>query len=230
MGAHGAFLDKKRSGVPITMLTAYDYPTALAQDAAGLDVILVGDSVGTNVLGYQSEREVTLADIVHHTKAVRRGTRRAYVLSDLPFATYDTPDQALASARELVASGADGVKLEGALPDIVAPLVEAGIEVCGHLGLQPQTQTEKRVQGRTAEAARRLLAESLTVEQAGATMLVLELVPEEVAAAITRRLAIPTIGIGAGRHVDGQVLVVPDVLGITEREFRHNRRYGEGGG
>lgn len=209
------------------MLTCYDHPTAVALDEVGVDVLLVGDSVGTNVLGYSSETEVTLDDIAHHVGAVARGGRTAFVLADLPHGTYGAPEQALASAARLRAAGADGVKLEGPHLEVVARLTEAGHPVCGHLGLTPQTIEKKAVQGKTAEAARRILADARALEAHGAVMLVLELVPEELGRLITESLTIPTIGIGAGRFTSGQVLVIQDLLGITPRSFRHNKRYAE---
>lgn len=223
----GRFFDMKRRGEKIAVLTAYDAPTAQAEEDAGIDLILVGDSVGTNVLGYASEREVTLDDIAHHVRAVRRGAPDTPILADLPYATYDTPDMAVASARRLIAAGADMVKLEGFYPDIVRALVAGGIKVCGHLGLECQHHDEKRLKARTADEARRLEANAVAMAEAGLSLLVLELIPEPVATRITRALAIPTIGIGAGRQTDGQVLVITDVLGLTKVGFRHNRRFAE---
>ena len=221
------FLEMKRRGDKIAMLTAYDAPTARALAEAEIDIVLVGDSVGTNMLGYSGEREVTLADMVHHTAAVRRGAPQTFVISDLPWATYETPAQAVASARELVRAGADMVKFEGARPDVVAALVAEGVDVCCHLGLEPQNHLDKRLKGKTAADARQLVADAQALDEAGMAMLVLELVPEEVAEAITRVVEAPTIGIGAGAKTDGQVLVVVDALGVTEANFRHNRRYAE---
>jgi 3-methyl-2-oxobutanoate hydroxymethyltransferase len=222
------FADMKRKGEKIAMLTAYDAPQARAQEAAAIDVILVGDSVGVNILGYSSEREVTLDDMAHHTRAARRGAPDTFLISDMPFATYDTPEQALASARALVEAGADAVKFEGAYPQLVRVLIEAGIPVCGHLGYEPQTG-ERRVHGKTGEEARRILADARLLDEAGVFMMVLELVPLELAAAVTKSVKAATIGIGAGPETDGQVLVFPDVLGYIERNFRHNRRYAEVG-
>lgn len=223
-----SYLQKlKGNGERIVMVTGYDYPTAVLEEDAGVDVILVGDSLGTNLLGYRSEREVTLADMIHHTKAVRRGTENAYLLVDLPYRTYETPKQALASSAELIAAGADGVKLEGALPDIVRHLVLNGIEVCGHLGYLPQTADGPGLKAKTASTAVKLIEDSLALEEAGAGIIVYELIPEEVAKEATAKLRIPTIGIGAGRHVDGQVLICADLLGITPKNFIHNRKFRE---
>ncbi len=223
------FWDMKRQGRPIVMLTAYDAPTAKAEWQAGIDIILVGDSVGTNMLGYASEREVQLADICHHTRAVRRGAPQAFVLSDLPFATYETPEAALDNARALIQAGADMVKFEGLRPEIVRALVAANIPVCCHIGLEPQHHEDKKLKGRSASDALALIDAAYALDQAGMSMLILELVPEEVAAEITCRVVAPVIGIGAGRKTDGQVLVVTDLLGETGTNFRHNKRYAEAG-
>jgi 3-methyl-2-oxobutanoate hydroxymethyltransferase len=217
--------EKKRRGEKIVMLTAYDYPTALLEDEAGIDAILLGDSVGPNVLGYASEREVTLADIIHHLRAVRRGIQHAYLLADMPYGTYETAEQALENARSLLVHGADGVKLEGPLPHIVRHLSSHGIEVCSHLGYTPQTHEKPSFRGKTASEALQLVADARRLEQAGAGWIVFEMIPEEVARHATAQLRIPAIGIGAGRYTDGQVLVVLDLLGITATEFRHNKRY-----
>jgi 3-methyl-2-oxobutanoate hydroxymethyltransferase len=221
------FFQMKRQGQPITMLTAYDAPTARMEVAAGIDLILVGDSVGTNVLGYRDEREVTLHDILHHVRAVRRGAPEAAIVADLPYATYDTGDDAVANARQIIAAGANFVKFEGARLDIAAALREAGVAFSGHLGLEPQNHEEKRLKGKTAGAAQEILANAVALDKAGLSLLILELIPEELAAAITKAVAAPTIGIGAGRGTDGQVLVIPDLLGTTGANFRHNRRYAE---
>lgn len=223
------FLDMKRRGEPIAVLTAYDAPTARAEEAAGIDIILVGDSVGTNMLGYASEREVTLADMCHHVGAVRRGAPNTTLIGDLPYRTYDTIEIAIESSRRLIAAGADIVKFEGPQPEFVEALAGASIPVCCHLGLEPQHHDQKRIKGRRASEAARLLEDAITLDRAGMAMLVLELVPEEVAGSITKAIAAPTIGIGAGRQTDGQVLVITDVLGFTPENFRHNRRYAEVG-
>jgi len=223
------FLEKKRRGEKIVVITAYDAPTARIEAEAGVDIILVGDSVGMNVLGYAHEREVTLADMAHHIAAVRRGAPDVYIIGDLPYATYDTPEQAIANSIILRDAGADCVKFEGAQPDVVAALTAEGFDVCGHLGLESQHQDVKRRQGKTAEAAAKLFADALAADAAGQKLLVLELVPDELAGAISRAVRAATIGIGAGPLTDGQVLVVNDLAGVTTREFKHNRRYGEVG-
>jgi 3-methyl-2-oxobutanoate hydroxymethyltransferase len=217
--------EMKRRGEKIAMLTCYDYPTSVWEDEAGVDIVFVGDSVGTNVLGYESEKEVTLDDMIHHLKAVRRGVQRAYLLVDLPYLTYESPEDAVRNARSLISHGADGVKLEGFRPDIVSHLVQDGIQVCAHLGLNPQIHETKGLRAKTARAAESLISESVALQDAGAWLMVYELIPEEVAREATRRLSIPTIGIGAGRHTDGQVLIVSDMLGINDFDLRHVRKY-----
>lgn len=229
MRSAARFFEMKQKGEKIAMLTAYDAPTARAHAAGGVDVILVGDSVGTNMLGYASEREVQLADIAHHTRAVRRGAPDMFIISDLPYATYQSPEQALANARILVEAGADMVKFEGPLPEIVRAIKGAGIAVCCHLGLEPQNHEEKRLKGKTAAEARKLVEDARALDAAGMDMLVLEVIPEDVAEAATHAIKAPTIGIGGGRKTDGQVLVIVDVLGFTEANFRHNKRYAEVG-
>ncbi|MCI0467970.1 MAG: 3-methyl-2-oxobutanoate hydroxymethyltransferase [Beijerinckiaceae bacterium] len=223
------FRGMKRRGEPIAVLTGYDAPTAKAEEAAGVDIILVGDSVGTAILGYRSERDVTLSDMCHHVGAVRRGAPLTTIIADLPYRTYDTPENAVRSSRILAAAGANIVKFEGAQPEIVEALTGASIAVCCHLGLEPQHHDDKRVKGRTAAEAARLLRNAITLDRAGMAMLVLELVPEEAAARVTKLIGAPTIGIGAGRKTDGQVLVITDVLGFTPANYHHNRRYQEAG-
>ena len=220
------FADMKGRGEKIVVVTAYDAPTAQAVAEVGVDIILVGDSVGVNVLGYAHEREVTLADMRHHIAAVRRGAPEAYIIGDLPFATYETPAQALESAKVLREAGANCVKFEGARAELARTLKAADIDTCGHIGLESQHQEQKRRQGKTASAALKLLEDARALDAAGQDFLVLELIPEELAATISREIAAPTIGIGAGVQTDGQVLVVNDLAGVTRRDFKHNRRYG----
>ena len=229
MRSAARFFEMKRRGEKIAMLTAYDAPTARAEAAGGVDLILVGDSVGTNMLGYASEREVQLADIAHHTRAVRRGAPDMFIVSDLPWQTYRTPQEAVANAKILVEAGADMVKFEGPLPEIVRAIKGAGIAVCCHLGLEPQNHEEKRLKGKTAAEARKLVEDSRALDEAGMDMLVLEVIPEDVADVVTRAVKAPTIGIGGGRKTDGQVLVIVDVLGFTDANFKHNKRYAEVG-
>lgn len=208
----------KAAGRRVVCLTAGDYATARLLDEGGVDLVLAGDSLGMVLLGYQDTVEVTLAEMVHHTRAVRRGVKRAPVLGDLPFQTYATPQQAVASARALVQAGADGVKLEGGvamLPQVEA-ILAAGIPVVGHIGMLPQSVREEggyRRKGRTEAAAAGLLADARALDAAGVAALVLEGVVAAVAAAITRAVKCPTIGIGSGRDCDGQVLVTADLVG-----------------
>lgn len=215
---------KKNKGEPITMLTAYDYPTAVAVDKAGVDSILVGDSLGMVVLGYQNTLPVTMEDMLHHCKAVARGASYALLIGDMPFMSYQVSvEQAVANAgRFLQEAGMDAVKLEGGVEraDAVRQIVAAGIPVMGHLGLTPQSVHQLggwRSQGRTASAAKRLLEDALALEEAGAFSIVLESVPDRLAEYISQQLSIPTIGIGAGVGCDGQVLVTHDLLGLFDR-------------
>jgi 3-methyl-2-oxobutanoate hydroxymethyltransferase len=218
-------IQKKAEGTKVTMLTCYDYPTAVLEDAAGIDVIFVGDSVGTNMLGYTSETEVSMDDMIHHLKAVRRGVTNAYLLVDMPYKSYDTPELALRNARIFVENGADGVKLEGMQEEVIKYLVNNDIEVVGHLGLNPQFHERRAVQGKTIEEATKLIEGSIALEKCGVVALVLELVPEEIGKILSQRLAIPVIGIGAGRFCDGQVQIVNDILGIPARKYKHVKKY-----
>lgn len=211
----------KREKEPIAVITAYDYPSARHAEAAGADVLLVGDSLGNVVLGYDSTIPVTLDDMVHHAKAVARGAKRCFVVADMPFLTYHgSLDATLANAARLMQEGmARAVKLEGGgeIAGTVKALTAAGVPVMGHIGLTPQSVHRLGgyfVQGKTADKAAKLMDDAKRLEDAGAFAVVLELVPEEVAARITETLDIPTIGIGAGRYCDGQVLVFHDVLNI----------------
>ena len=215
---------KKERGEPIAMLTAYDYPTALSLDRAGVDAILVGDSLGMVVLGYENTLPVTMDEMIHHCKAVARGAKSALLVGDMPFLSYQVSvEEAVRNAgRFLQQGGMDAVKLEGGRErlDALRAIVGAGIPVMGHLGLTPQSVHALggfRPQGRTAPAARRLLEDALLLEGGGCFSLVLESVPARLAEWISRRLSIPTIGIGAGAGCDGQVLVTHDLLGIFER-------------
>jgi 3-methyl-2-oxobutanoate hydroxymethyltransferase len=219
-----ALRQKKERGEPIVMLTAYDYPTALAEDQAGVDVILVGDSLGMVVLGYENTLPVTMDEMLHHARAVSRGARSALLVGDLPFMSYQvSAEEALRNAgRFLQQGGMDAVKLEGGRERVeaVRAITGAGIPVMGHLGLTPQSIHQLggfRPQGRTASAAKHLLEDALLLEEAGCFSLVLESVPARLAELVSRRLAIPTIGIGAGVGCDGQVLVTHDLLGLFDR-------------
>jgi len=215
---------KKKRGEIITMLTAYDYPTALAVDKAGIDSILVGDSLGMVVLGYENTLPVTMEDMLHHCRAVSRGAKYALLIGDMPFMSYQTSvDKAVENAgRFLQEAGMDAVKLEGGreVVETVRAIVEAGIPVMGHIGLTPQTISKLggyKVQGKTVDSARRLLADALALEEAGCFSIVLEAVPAPVGKIVSQQLTIPTIGIGAGAGCDGQVLVFHDVLGLFDR-------------
>ena len=224
----------KRAGEAIACITAYDYPSARLIDQAQIPLILVGDSLGMVVLGHESTVPVTVDDILHHTRAVVRGAQRALVVADLPFMSYrvDATETLRNASRLLQEGGAQAVKLEGGadVADTVRRLVDGGIPVMGHIGLQPQSVNATggyRAQGRTRQAAGRLLADALALQDAGAFAIVLELVPTDVAGAITARLQIPTIGIGAGPECDGQIQVLTDVLGLGERMPRHSRQYAD---
>ena len=206
----------------ITCLTAYDYPTARLLDEAGVEVLLVGDSVGMVVLGHESTLPVTLEDMLHHTRAVRRGARRSLVVADMPYGSYhaETAESLRNAVRFVKEAGAEAVKIEGGERrlELISRLTEAEIPVMGHVGLTPQSVNALggyRVQGKTPDAAEQLLRDARAVEAAGAFAVVLEAVPRELAARITRDLRIPTIGIGAGPECDGQVLVLHDILGLT---------------
>lgn len=220
-------------GERIAMLTAYDHPTAELLDEAGIPAILVGDSLGQVLLGYDTTVRVTMEEMLHHTKAVVRGTRRALVVGDMPFLSYATPEEALHNAgRFLQEAGAQAVKIEGGVRSArtIETIVRAGIPVMGHIGLTPQAINaigKVRVQGKSRDQARALLADALAVQEAGAFSIVLELVPGQLAAAITERLRIPTIGIGAGAGCSGQVQVLTDLLGYDTWLPRHARRYAQ---
>ncbi len=216
--------EKKRRGEPITMVTAYDYPSALAVDRSGIDCILVGDSLAMVVLGLESTVSVTMEEMLHHCRAVRRGAQRAFLIGDMPFLSYqaDRAEAVRNAGRFLKEAGMDAVKLEGGreIAETVRAISDAGIPVVGHIGLTPQSAGKLggyRVQGRTAAAARRLLEDARILQESGVIMIVLEMVPDRVAEQISRRLDIPTIGIGAGPHCDGQVLVLHDLLGMFDR-------------
>ncbi|PRZ03245.1 ketopantoate hydroxymethyltransferase [Isoptericola sp. CG 20/1183] len=224
----------KERGEKITMLTAYDAATAAIMDAAGIDTLLVGDSIGNTMLGHATTLPVTLDDMVRAGRAVASVTQHAFVVVDLPFGTYEAgPEQALASAvRIMKETGASAVKLEGGRRSAaqIQAITSAGIPVVGHLGYTPQSENAlggPRVQGRGDDAAEELSQDALAVQEAGAVAVVLEMVPVEVAARITEFLAIPTIGIGAGPDVDGQVLVWTDMAGMTDWSPRFARRYAE---
>ena len=214
----------KQSGEKISMLTAYDYSTAAIMDEEGMDIILIGDSLGMVVLGYDSTLPVTMEDMIHHTKAVSRAVKRAMVIADMPFLSYHTSvqDGMYNAGRLMKEAGAHGVKLEGGqeVADVVRKITSSGIPLMGHLGLTPQSVHQLggyKVQGKDDKTARKLMEDARVLEEAGAFSLVLECVPAQLAGEISRALTIPTIGIGAGVECDGQVLVVNDMLGIFEK-------------
>ena len=214
----------KNEGKRITMLTAYDYPMALLEDRAGIDIILVGDSLAMTVLGYENTLPVTMDEMIHHTKAVTRGAKYALIIGDMPFMSYNTSERdAILNAGRFMKEGrADAVKLEGgaSVKDIVKAIVRAGIPVMGHIGLTPQAISMLggfKVQGRDAQAAQKIIDDARLLEDAGAFSVLFEAIPALIAKRITQCLKIPTIGIGAGPHCDGQVLVVHDILGLFDR-------------
>ena len=223
----------KELGEKITMLTAYDNPIAAILDACGIDIILVGDSLGNVILGYDDTIPVTMEDMLHHTKAVTRAARNTMVVGDMPFLSYQvSPEQALINAgRFLKEAGAQAVKLEGGreTADTVRKITAAGIPVMGHLGLRPQSINQIggwKVQGKKDDAAQHIMEDAKILEDAGAFSIVLELVPEKLAAAISKSLSIPTIGIGGGVYCDGQVLVVNDMLGMFDKFTpKHVKKY-----
>ncbi|HNA90112.1 MAG TPA: 3-methyl-2-oxobutanoate hydroxymethyltransferase [Anaerolineales bacterium] len=218
------FRQKKERGEPITMLTAYDYPTAMAVDKAGIDSILVGDSLAMVVLGYENTLPVTMEEMLHHARAVARGAKSALLVGDMPFMSYQVSvEEAVRNAgRFLQQGGMDAIKLEGGREraDAIRAITGAGIPVMGHIGLTPQSVHQLggfRAQGKTASAAKRLLEDAQALEEAGAFSLVLESVPARLAEVISKHISIPSIGIGAGTGCDGQVLVTHDLLGLFDR-------------
>ena len=213
------FREMKRRGEKITALTAYDYPTARLLDESGIDIILVGDSVGMVVLGYEDTTSVTLDEMKHHTRAVARAVKHALLVVDLPIHTYDTPAQAVATAKQLVDVGAQGVKLEGGLSHVpqIEAITRAGIPFMAHIGMLPQSVREEggyKLKGRTQTEAEALIRDAQAVEKAGAFSVVLEIVAKETAKQVTNAISIPTIGIGSGESCDGQILVTHDLIGL----------------
>jgi 3-methyl-2-oxobutanoate hydroxymethyltransferase len=228
----------KKKGVPITMLTAYDYPSAKLAEEADIDMILVGDSLGNVVLGYNSTIPVTLDDMVYHTRAVARGAEETFIVADMPFMTYHGDiDESLRGVRRLMQEGhAHAVKMEGGeeIAGTVKRIVQSGVPVLGHIGLTPQSVNQiggYRIQGKDAQDAQRLMNDAQALEAAGAFAIVLELVTEEAAAEISKALSIPTIGIGAGRYCDGQVLVFHDLIKYASpyRDKRFVKTYADVG-
>mgnify|MGYP001818171408 CR=1 FL=1 len=218
----------KSSGEKIVCLTAYDFTSGAICDAAGADLILVGDSVGNVVLGYETTVPVSLEEIAHHTEATRRAVKNALLVADLPFGSYQvSPEQAVESSIYLMKAGAEAVKLEGAYTEAIAAINKAGIPVMGHVGFTPQSVNSFggfKVQGRGNDA-KRVREEACQIQEAGAFGIVLELVPAELAQKVTAELDVPTIGIGAGPHCDGQIQVFHDVVGLSEETFKHAKDY-----
>ena len=213
------FRQMKLRGEKITALTAYDYPTARLLDETGIDIILVGDSLGMVVLGYQDTTRVTLEQMLHHTRAVARGVKQAALVADMPIHTYDTPAQAVANATKFVGAGAEAVKLEGGVTHVgqIEAITAAGIPFMAHIGMLPQSVRKEggyKIKGRTQSEAAALLSDARAVEKAGAFSVVLEIVLADVAKQITNSIGIPTIGIGSGEHCDGQILVTHDLIGL----------------
>jgi 3-methyl-2-oxobutanoate hydroxymethyltransferase len=228
-----ALIERKASGEKIVAVTAYDYPTALLVDSVGIDLVLVGDSVGNVVLGYENTLPVTMDEMVHHVKAVRRGIKRAMLVADMPFMSYQTSvEDALRNAGRFVKEGgAEAVKVEGAGPvvEIVRAIVDIGIPVLGHIGFTPQWILQfggPKAYGRKADEAKQLLKEAVALEEAGCFGIVLECVPAKLSKVITEHLSIPTIGIGSGPDCDGQILVFHDLVGLLPTKTpRHAKRY-----
>ena len=224
----------KAQGQRIVAVTAYDYPSAQLAESAGVDVILVGDSVGNTVLGYETTLPVRMETMLHHLQAVRRGVRRALLVADMPFLSYGVSvEDAVYNAGTLMQAGAEAVKVEGASPrvlDSIRAMVGIGIPVMAHLGLTPQSIHRfggYRLQGRTASEQEALLQAAHAVQEAGAFSLVLEVIPASLAKRITESVPIPTIGIGAGVHCDGEIQVWHDLLGLSEQTYKHTKRYAE---
>ena len=213
------YRELKKRCEKITALTAYDYPTARLLDESGIDIILVGDSLGMVVLGYEDTTSVTLEEMLHHTRAATRGVKQALVVGDMPIHTFDTPEQAVATAKKFVEAGAQAVKLEGGVSHVahIEAITRAGIPFMAHIGMLPQRVREQggyKVKGKTQLEAEALIADARAVEKAGAFSVVLEIVVPEIAKQITSAISIPTIGIGSGEHCDGQILVTHDLIGL----------------
>ena len=217
---------KKKGKEKIAMLTAYDYQTAKILDEAGIDLILVGDSLAMVFQGMPDTKKATMRDMLYHTKAVTRGAKNTPVIGDMPIHSYDTPELAVKNAKKFLKAGAKGVKLEGNHPKIIKALKKEGIEIMGHLGLLPQTAQKYRVRGKTLEEAKKILEDARQIDALGVFAIVLECVPENLAKKITRSVKALTIGIGAGKRCDGQVLVINDLLGMDEGfKAKHVKRY-----
>ena len=213
------YREMKKRGEKIAALTAYDYPTARLLDESGIDIILIGDSVGMVVLGYEDTTRVSLEEMLHHTRAAARGVKNALLVGDMPIHTFDTPEVAVATAKKFIAAGAQAVKLEGGTSHVahIEAITHAGIPYMGHIGMLPQQVREQggyKVKGKTQSEAEALIADAKAVEKAGAFSVVLEIVLPEIAKQITNAISIPTIGIGSGESCDGQILVTHDLIGL----------------
>ena len=220
----------KNSGEKFVVISLYDAHMAAMAQRCGVEVVLIGDSLGMTVLGYDSTIPVTMEQMIYHVEAVARGNKKSLIIGDLPFMTYATPDEAMRNCTRIMQAGAQMVKLEGGawLADTVSMLSERGVPVCAHLGLTPQSVNKFggfRVQGRDETSAEKMLADAKLLAEAGADLLVLECVPAALAARITSAISIPTIGIGAGRDVDAQVLVINDILGLTEQPPKFSKNF-----
>ncbi|MBX3111498.1 MAG: 3-methyl-2-oxobutanoate hydroxymethyltransferase [Fimbriimonadaceae bacterium] len=222
---------RKGSGHKIVCLTAYDFPSARIAEAAGVDVVLVGDSLGNTVLGYDSTIPVTMDEVAHHLRAVRRGLEKPLLVADLPFGSYNASVAAgVDAAVRFMKDGAEAVKLEGDYPEVIAAMVKAGVPVMGHVGFTPQSVHRfggHRVQGKGDEAEA-VVATARRIQDAGAFSIVVELVPAALARELTTELSIPTVGIGAGPDCDGEIQVFHDVMGLSERVYRHAKAYTKG--
>ncbi|MDI6690513.1 MAG: 3-methyl-2-oxobutanoate hydroxymethyltransferase [Candidatus Bathyarchaeota archaeon] len=205
---------QKKGKEKIIMLTAYDYQMAKILDQVGVDLILVGDSLGMVVQGYSDTKSVTMSDMIYHTKAVTRGAKKTPIIGDMPINTYNTPNEALVNAKKFIEAGAHGVKIEGNKPEVVKALLDAGIPVQGHVGMLPQMADVYRVRGKKPEEAKQIFRDALELDRLGVFSIVIECVPEGLAKKITEAVKAPTIGIGAGKYCDGQVLVINDMLGM----------------
>ncbi len=223
----------KDEGVKIVCLTAYDFPSVRLAEAAGVDLILVGDSLGSVLFGFDTTVPVTIDMIEHHVRAASRASERAMLVADLPFGSYQgSVEQCMSNSVRLMQAGAQAVKLEGVYPDQITSLIQAGIPVMGHIGMTPQSVNVfggHRVQGKTDDQISRLISDAKRLESLGCFAIVLELVPALVSKRVSEELSIPTIGIGAGAHCDGQIQVWHDMLGIGEQNFKHSKRFSEVG-
>lgn len=205
---------QKKGKEKIIMLTAYDYQMAKILDEVGIDLILVGDSLGMVVQGYNNTKSVTMADMIYHTKAVARGAKKTPIIGDMPINTYNTPEEALINAKKFIEAGAHGVKIEGNKPEVIKALLDSGIPVQGHVGMLPQMADVYHVKGKKPEEAEQILNDAVELDKLGVFSIVVECVPESLAKRITESVSTPTIGIGAGKYCDGQVLVINDMLGM----------------